>query len=99
MMGLSCRQAARHPRLLADLRGLKRDPNVILELWPPPEATLEAVHRQDDAWSGRARLSSSVRASEALCNHECWARPGYPSRGSPSHDDHCSQVDKRPPGR
>ena len=38
-------------RLLADLRELGRDPSMILELWPPPEATLEASIVKEDAWT------------------------------------------------
>jgi sugar phosphate isomerase/epimerase len=39
------------PRLLADLRELGRDPNVILELWPPPEATIEESIAKEEAWT------------------------------------------------
>jgi len=39
------------PRLLADLRDLRRDPNVILELWPPPEATIEETIAKEEAWA------------------------------------------------
>jgi sugar phosphate isomerase/epimerase len=36
--------------LLDVLRGHGRDPNAILELWPPPEADVEATIRKEDAW-------------------------------------------------
>jgi 3-oxoisoapionate decarboxylase len=39
------------PRLLDELRGLARDPNVILELWPPPEASSEASIAKEEAWT------------------------------------------------
>jgi sugar phosphate isomerase/epimerase len=39
------------PRLLGELRRLGRDPNVILELWPPPENTIEASIAMEDAWA------------------------------------------------
>jgi sugar phosphate isomerase/epimerase len=39
------------PRLLADLRELGRGPNVILELWPPPEPTIEASIAKEDDWT------------------------------------------------
>ena len=40
------------PRLLDRLRGLSReDFNVILELWPAPEADIEATVRKEDAWA------------------------------------------------
>jgi 3-oxoisoapionate decarboxylase len=42
------------PRLLADLRGLGRDPSVILELWPPPEASTEASIAKEEAWTRRS---------------------------------------------
>jgi len=38
-------------RLLDELRGLARDPNVILELWPPPENSVEASVSKEDAWA------------------------------------------------
>jgi len=39
------------PRLLAELRDLGRDPSVILELWPPPEAGIEASIAREEAWA------------------------------------------------
>jgi 3-oxoisoapionate decarboxylase len=39
------------PRLLDDLRGLSRDPNVILEFWPPPENSVEASAVKEDVWA------------------------------------------------
>jgi sugar phosphate isomerase/epimerase len=39
------------PRLLDELRGLARDPNVILELWPPPEASIEASIAKEETWT------------------------------------------------
>ncbi len=39
------------PRLLADLRGMDRDPNVILELWPSPESTVEKSIAKEVAWA------------------------------------------------
>jgi 3-oxoisoapionate decarboxylase len=39
------------PRLLDELRGLSRDPNVILEFWPPPENSIEASVAKEDAWA------------------------------------------------
>jgi 3-oxoisoapionate decarboxylase len=38
------------PRLLADLRELGRDPSIILELWPPPEETIERSVAKEEAW-------------------------------------------------
>jgi 3-oxoisoapionate decarboxylase len=37
------------PGLLAELRARGRDPNAILELWPPPEAAA-----QEDAWAAES---------------------------------------------
>jgi 3-oxoisoapionate decarboxylase len=39
------------PRLLAELRELQRDPNLILELWPPPEATIRRTVAKEEAWA------------------------------------------------
>lgn len=39
------------PWLLAQLRGYGRDFNAILELWPPPEATVAATVAKEDAWA------------------------------------------------
>jgi len=39
------------PRLLADLRSHQRDPNMILELWPPPETTIEESIAKEEAWA------------------------------------------------
>jgi sugar phosphate isomerase/epimerase len=44
------------PSLLGRVCALGRDPNVILELWPPPEATLAATIEKENAW-----VSQSVR--------------------------------------
>jgi 3-oxoisoapionate decarboxylase len=38
-------------RLLSDLRALGRNPSVILELWPPPEATIEASIAKEESWT------------------------------------------------
>jgi 3-oxoisoapionate decarboxylase len=39
------------PRLLARLRALGRDPNAILELWPPPEADVAATAAKEEDWA------------------------------------------------
>jgi 3-oxoisoapionate decarboxylase len=39
------------PRLLTDLNQLKRGPNVIVELWPPPEVTIEQSIAKEDSWA------------------------------------------------
>jgi sugar phosphate isomerase/epimerase len=39
------------PWLLGMLSGLGRDPNAILELWPPPEPLLEDTIRKEGAWA------------------------------------------------
>ena len=39
------------PRLLARLRALGRDPNAILELWPPPEADSAAAAGKEASWA------------------------------------------------
>jgi 3-oxoisoapionate decarboxylase len=39
------------PRLLADLRSHRRDPSVILELWPPPAATIEESIAKEENWA------------------------------------------------
>jgi hypothetical protein len=31
-----------------------RDPNVILELWPPPEATVSQTIANEDAWAAQS---------------------------------------------
>ncbi len=52
------------PRLLADLRRLGRDPSVILELWPPPEATIEQSLAKELAWTRQ-----SIRYLRELIAH------------------------------
>jgi 3-oxoisoapionate decarboxylase len=37
--------------LLTELRRLERDPNAILELWPPPAPTVEESIAREDAWT------------------------------------------------
>ncbi len=39
------------PWLLGTLSELQRDPNAILELWPPPEPLLEDTIRKEKAWA------------------------------------------------
>jgi sugar phosphate isomerase/epimerase len=39
------------PRVLAELRRLRRDPNAILELWPPPGPTPAESIAREDAWA------------------------------------------------
>jgi sugar phosphate isomerase/epimerase len=39
------------PRLLNRLRAAGRDPNVIVELWPPPEPTTAAAVAKEAAWA------------------------------------------------
>ena len=39
------------PRILQKLRALHRDPNCILELWTPPEATLAATIAKEASWA------------------------------------------------
>lgn len=39
------------PWLLAELRAKGRDPNAILELWPPPEATVHESIAKENAWA------------------------------------------------
>jgi 3-oxoisoapionate decarboxylase len=39
------------PAVLAELRRFGRGPNVILELWPPPEATIEQSIAKENAWA------------------------------------------------
>jgi hypothetical protein len=39
------------PWLLEELGALGLDPNVILELWTPPEKTLPATIAKEDAWA------------------------------------------------
>jgi sugar phosphate isomerase/epimerase len=39
------------PWLLGELRVLRRDPNAILELWTPPEATLAQTISKEAAWA------------------------------------------------
>ena len=42
------------PRLLARLRALGRDPNAILELWPPPEADSAAAAAKEAIWAAES---------------------------------------------
>jgi sugar phosphate isomerase/epimerase len=42
------------PRLLARLRALGRDPNAILELWPPPESDGAAAAAREAAWAAES---------------------------------------------
>ncbi len=42
------------PQLLARLRALKRDLNVILELWPPAAATTAAAIATEADWAARS---------------------------------------------
>lgn len=42
------------PRLLDELQGLSRDPNVILELWSQPENTVEASIAKEDVWAAES---------------------------------------------
>jgi sugar phosphate isomerase/epimerase len=42
------------PRLLARLRALGRDPNAILELWPPPEADSAAAAAKEEVWAAQS---------------------------------------------
>ena len=42
------------PRLLARLRLLGRDPNAILELWPPPEADSAAAAAKEAIWAAES---------------------------------------------
>jgi 3-oxoisoapionate decarboxylase len=42
------------PRLLARLRALGRDPNAILELWPPPEADSAAAAAKESIWAAQS---------------------------------------------
>jgi len=37
--------------VIAELRAAGRDPNLILELWPPPEPTIEESIAKEDAWA------------------------------------------------
>ncbi|HXG12787.1 MAG TPA: sugar phosphate isomerase/epimerase family protein [Gemmataceae bacterium] len=39
------------PGLLAQLRALRRDPNVILELWPPPGPTIDESAAREAEWA------------------------------------------------
>jgi 3-oxoisoapionate decarboxylase len=39
------------PRLLEKLKQAGRDPNAIVEQWPPPEATLEKSIRKEEQWA------------------------------------------------
>lgn len=39
------------PGLLAELRRKGRDPNAIVELWPPPEPTVTASIAKEEAWA------------------------------------------------
>jgi sugar phosphate isomerase/epimerase len=40
--------------LLAELRRLGRNPNAIVELWPPPEPTIAASVAKEDAWAAES---------------------------------------------
>jgi sugar phosphate isomerase/epimerase len=42
------------PWLLAELRARGREPNAILELWPPPEATVAESAAREDAWAAES---------------------------------------------
>jgi sugar phosphate isomerase/epimerase len=42
------------PRLLAELRTLGRDPDAILELWPPPRATVAESVAEEAAWAAES---------------------------------------------
>jgi 3-oxoisoapionate decarboxylase len=42
------------PRLLGRLRALGRDPNAILELWPPPEADSTASAAKEENWAAES---------------------------------------------
>ena len=42
------------PQLLARLRALGRDPNAILELWPPPEADSAAAAAKEEVWAAES---------------------------------------------
>jgi 3-oxoisoapionate decarboxylase len=37
--------------VIAELRAAARDPNLVLELWPPPEPTIEETIAKEDAWA------------------------------------------------
>lgn len=39
------------PALLTRLRDMNVNPNAILELWPPPEPTIDAAVAKEDAWA------------------------------------------------
>jgi sugar phosphate isomerase/epimerase len=39
------------PQLLADVSRFGHDPNAILELWPPPESTIEGSIAKEEAWT------------------------------------------------
>ena len=43
------------PWLLDTLRAAGRDPNAILELWPPPETTVAATLSKEEEWGRRQR--------------------------------------------
>jgi sugar phosphate isomerase/epimerase len=42
------------PWLLARLRALGCDPNVILELWPPPAVTVDEAVAREEAWAAES---------------------------------------------
>ncbi len=42
------------PWLLGMLSGLGRCPNAILELWPPPEASLEETINKEKVWAEKS---------------------------------------------
>jgi len=42
------------PKLLDRVKGFGRDPNVIAELWPPPQGTLEETLRLEEDWAAES---------------------------------------------
>jgi sugar phosphate isomerase/epimerase len=42
------------PWLLRTLKEAGRDPNAILELWTPPEPTVEKTVAREDAWAAES---------------------------------------------
>jgi sugar phosphate isomerase/epimerase len=52
------------PALLAALRGLGRDPNAILEQWPPPAATPAESVTREEVWA-----AESIRYLRGLVPH------------------------------
>ena len=53
------------PSILSRLREMGRDPNVILELWPPPESTVAAAVEKETAWA-----KESIRYLRPLVEEE-----------------------------